>query len=217
MAITLEHALVDPRRGRLVEELRDAPDGLDVQTLAERLGVHPNTVRWHLGVLEDAGAVASRPAPRSARGRPRMVYRLEAGAAGGTRDEYRLLASMLSGAVATTPDGPAAAERAGRRWGRHLVTRPLPLVREDDGRAVDHVAALLAEQGFAPEAVDGEIRMRRCPFHDLAEAQPEIVCSVHRGLIDGALEELDSDLRVGELDVFVAPDLCVARLSPRVR
>ena len=57
--------------------------------------------------------------------------------------------------------------------------------------------------------------MRRCPFHDLAESQPEIVCAVHRGLIAGALEELGSGLEVEGLDVFVEPDLCVARLARR--
>jgi len=56
--------------------------------------------------------------------------------------------------------------------------------------------------------------MRRCPFHDLAEAQPEIICAVHKGLITGALQELGSELEVAGLDVFVEPDLCVARLRP---
>ena len=54
--------------------------------------------------------------------------------------------------------------------------------------------------------------MRRCPFHDLAETSPDVVCAVHKGLIDGALAELGSDLAVEGLDVFVRPDLCVARL-----
>ena len=65
---------------------------------------------------------------------------------------------------------------------------------------------------FAPEEGDDEIRMRRCPFHELAETQPDIVCAVHRGLISGALDELGSTLAVEALDVFVEPDLCVARL-----
>jgi predicted ArsR family transcriptional regulator len=53
------------------------------------------------------------------------------------------------------------------------------------------------------------------PFHDLAEAQPEIVCAVHRGLISGALEELSSELEVAGLDVFAEPDLCIAHLARR--
>jgi predicted ArsR family transcriptional regulator len=57
--------------------------------------------------------------------------------------------------------------------------------------------------------------MHRCPFHDLAEAQPEVVCAVHKGLVDGALTELGSELRVEGLDVFVRPDLCRARLARR--
>ena len=59
--------------------------------------------------------------------------------------------------------------------------------------------------------------MRRCPFHDLAEAHPEIVCPVHEGLISGALSALGSELEVEGLDVFVQPDLCIARLAPRSR
>jgi predicted ArsR family transcriptional regulator len=54
--------------------------------------------------------------------------------------------------------------------------------------------------------------MRRCPFHDLAETNPGIVCGVHRGLMAGALEALGSDLEVEGLDIFVQPDLCIARL-----
>jgi predicted ArsR family transcriptional regulator len=57
--------------------------------------------------------------------------------------------------------------------------------------------------------------MARCPFHALAESQPEVVCAVHKGLITGALSALGSDLEVECLDVFVRPDLCVARLARR--
>ena len=167
---SLTRALADDRRARLVDELRSEADGLDVQELARRLGLHANTVRWHLGVLRDAGAVSSTAAPVNGRGRPRILYRLE---------------------------------------------RPLPLARVNDAEATEQVVRLLDDQGFAAEAENGEIRMRRCPFHDLAEAQPDIVCAVHRGLISGALEELGSELEVEGLDVFVEPDLCIAHLARR--
>jgi predicted ArsR family transcriptional regulator len=206
-------AALERTRSRVEAALRTAPDGLDVPELAQRLGLHANTVRWHLGALADAGAVSSTPHPRAGRGRPRIVYRLGPGRETGTRDEYRLLATVLSGTLAASDDGPAAAERAGRAWGKFLTPRRLPLVQVDDAEARQTVSALLTEQGFCPEHGEGEIRMRRCPFHELAEAQPEIVCAVHKGLIDGAFEELGSDLRIAGLDVFVEPDLCIARLS----
>ena len=57
--------------------------------------------------------------------------------------------------------------------------------------------------------------MHRCPFHDLAEANPRIVCAVHRGLIEGALTELGSGLSVEALEIFPRPNVCVARLAAR--
>jgi predicted ArsR family transcriptional regulator len=209
---SVHRALGDERRSRIVAELRAVRQGLDVQELSRRVGLHQNTIRFHLGVLVDAGLVASRPAETSAPGRPRILYRLQADAAAARREEYRLLATVLAGTVAQRPAGSSEAEEAGRAWGRFLVRRPLPLVRVSDERATSEVVELLDQQGFAPEAAEGEIRMRRCPFHELAETHPEVVCAVHRGLISGALGELGSKLEVEALDVFVEPDLCVARL-----
>jgi predicted ArsR family transcriptional regulator len=199
-------------RARLEAALRAAPEGLDAEELAERLGVHANTVRWHLGALARADAVSSTPRPHVGRGRPRIVYQAT-GDQEGTRDEYRLLAAVLSATLAAQTDGAAACEAAGREWGRYLVPRRLPLARPSDGEACATVTELLAEQGFRPVVADGAVRMRRCPFHELAESRPQVVCAVHRGLIDGALEEIGSDLRVSKLDVFVEPALCIARLT----
>ena len=209
---TVHRALADPRRAQIVEELRRAPAGLDAAGLAGRLGLHANTVRFHLGVLGDAGLVESRAPARARRGRPRIVYRIARGASHDSTEEHRLLATILTGAVAEDADGPRRAEAAGRAWGRFLVRRPLPLVRTTDEAAEAEIVALLEQQGFEAEACSGEIHMHRCPFHDLAETHPEVVCAVHRGLIGGALEELGSDLELAELAVFPEPDLCVARL-----
>lgn len=211
---TRQHkALADERRARIVEELRASQGGLDVERLSERLGVHPNTVRWHLGKLDDAGMLESRPVGRTAPGRPRILYRLRPEAAAESREEYRLLATILAGAVSQEPEGPQRAEAAGRAWGRYLVERPQPLARLSHAQATEQVCGVLDAQGFAPDAAGREIRMRRCPYHDLAEQHPEVVCALHRGLISGALEELGSGLEVEGLDVFVRPDLCVARLA----
>jgi predicted ArsR family transcriptional regulator len=55
--------------------------------------------------------------------------------------------------------------------------------------------------------------MRRCPFHDLAETHPEVICSLHHGLASGALEEIGGPLEVRALRPFVEPGLCVLELS----
>jgi predicted ArsR family transcriptional regulator len=212
IATTRHRALADERRIRIVEELREAPDGLDAPELGRRLGLHANTVRWHLGILADAGIVGSCPAPRATPGRPRILYSLEPEPPEHRADEHRLLATVLTGALAGGSDGTRRAEGAGREWGRYLMARD-PLARTDDEDAVGEVVQLLDGQGFEPEAQGREIHMHRCPFHALAESQPEVVCAVHKGLMSGALSALGSELEVDGLDVFVRPDLCVARLA----
>ena len=213
-ATTSRHrALADARRVRIVEELSAAEGGLDASELAGRVGLHPNTVRWHLGILADAGLVGSSPAARARPGRPRILYSLEPEPAEHGTDEHRLLATVLTGALARGEDGAARAEEAGEAWGRYLLARD-PLARPR-GDGVEEVVELLDEQGFEPSAHDDEIHMARCPFHALAESQPEVVCAVHKGLMTGALSSLGSDLEVEGLDVFVRPDLCIARLVRR--
>jgi predicted ArsR family transcriptional regulator len=204
-------ALADERRSRIVEELRGERRGIDAQTLASRLNVHPNTVRWHLGILVDAGLVVARRARSRTPGRPRTLYVLSPDAAMPGRDEFRLLASVLTTALATETGGSVRSEDAGRVWGRYLTPRQPPFARTSTEEAIGDAVKLLGDQGFSPEAVDGEIHLRRCPYFDLAEQHPEIVCSVHRGLLAGALEESAPDLRV-VLEPFAAPNLCRVRL-----
>jgi predicted ArsR family transcriptional regulator len=210
----LHRALADGSRRRLVEELRRAPHGLDAHALAFRVGLHPNTVRWHLGVLRDAGLVDVRRAARATPGRPRSLYALRPGATQRERDEHRLLAAILTGVAAETEDAATRAERAGMAWGRYLAPRRTPLVLSTDEAVKADLVTMLDEQGFAPEPDAGGVALRRCPFYDLAEQHPEVVCAVHKGLIAGALDELGSDFEV-ELEPFVRADLCRVHLFRR--
>ncbi len=54
------------------------------------------------------------------------------------------------------------------------------------------LAADAPSLGFDPESVvddDGAtIAFTRCPFRELAEANPDLVCSLHRGLVEGFAE-----------------------------
>jgi len=211
---TLHRALADDRRAAIVEQLRAAGE-LDAAELGHRVGLHPNTVRFHLALLRDAGGVTSRPAGRGTPGRPRILYALEPSIAHDGAQEHRLLATMLAGAVAGLDDGPERAEEAGRAWGRYLVKRPLPLAHTSDDDAQAEIVELLAQEGFEPESAPGEIRMRRCPFYELAELHPQVVCAAHRGLIAGGLDELGSGLELAGIEIFPEPDVCIAHLARR--
>lgn len=214
MDTTRHRALAEPSRAHILETLAGAGEPLDAVELARRVGLHPNTVRWHLGVLADAGLVTSSPEHRTRPGRPRIVFTPAGEAEESGRRDYRLLAAVLAGSLSGSPEGPAAAERAGNAWGRYLVERPPPLARLDADAAADRVVHLLAEHGFEPEREDGDVVMRRCPFHDLAEQHGDVVCAVHLGLIRGALSEIGAPVTVTRLEPFVEPGLCRARLGP---
>ncbi len=212
---SVHRALADPRRVAIVEELRADSDGLDAHELARRLGLHPNTIRWHLGILADAAIITSHAGDRTTPGRPRIVYTISEDADAAEPENYRLLAAILTGTFSSIEDGASRAEEAGRAWGHYLVNSPPPHLRTSDARATQEIVDLLDQQGFRPEAAERQIRMRRCPFRELAETDPGIVCSVHRGLIAGALAELRSSLEIERLDAFVEPGLCIAHLRTK--
>jgi predicted ArsR family transcriptional regulator len=186
----------EQQRVAILEHLREAPAGLDVNELGTALGLHPNTIRWHVGALVDADLVVGRPERRHARGRPTVVYRPTSEGMTHGRDDYRLLATMLTGAVS-----PQAAYDTGVKWGTFL---------HQPGQGI---AELMNEQGFEAELKDGTICMRHCPFYALAENSPHVVCSLHRGIMDGALAADGSTTRVQRLDPFVEPQLCLAHLG----
>src|SRR6185437_14363636 len=79
------------------------------------------------------------------------------------------------------------------------------------------VAGMFDDLGFDPELAgdprDRQIRLRACPFRAAARANPEVVCSVHRGLMRGTLDRLGTPQTTVRLLPFVEPDLCLAHLT----
>lgn len=211
---TLEHrALADPTRERLLDLLRAAGEPLPVVALAAPLGLHPNTVRSHLQLLEQAELVVSAPDRTGGRGRPSIVFSAVPAEA---EQEHALLAASLASALEPLPDGETIAETAGRSWGGVMVERLEPGREPNDEACIERVANLLRRRGFAPEVAANELVMHRCPFRQLAERYPRVVCSFHAGLIDGALEELGSGVRLEGLEAWVTPSTCVARFASRM-
>jgi predicted ArsR family transcriptional regulator len=212
-------ALSDASRVRILEQLAAASGPLDARELAERVGLHPNTVRAHLEVLGQAELVSARAEERRRPGRPRIVYEaaerdLPAQELGG----YQLLAEILAGCLQSCAPEPAVqAEQAGFAWGRFLIRRPRPLTAVSSGETLAEVVRLQEELGFRPkiEAGEGggELRLHRCPFSEAAKAHQGVVCSVHLGLVRGALAELGGNVQLARLEPFAEPGLCVGHLS----
>jgi predicted ArsR family transcriptional regulator len=223
-----EQALTDPdsrpalgeSRGRVLDVLRAAGEPVGVQDVAEQVGLHPNTARFHLDGLVDAGFAERHAEDRSQPGRPRTVYlATEADLPAGQRS-YRLLAEMLTSLIADTLAEPEkAAETAGAAWGRYLAERPAPGQRIDAEEGVHRLSTVLAGAGFAPGPVADPSRpvlpLRHCPFREVAEQHRDVVCSLHLGLIRGVLAEVRAPLEADRVEPFVEPSLCLAHLRAR--
>ncbi|WP_282826583.1 helix-turn-helix transcriptional regulator [Gulosibacter sediminis] len=203
-------ALSAASRRRLLSVLID--DGpMDVTTLAETVGLHVTTARFHLDVLQQAGLIR-RTAGRAGRpGRPRQLYAATATAEPG--EAYRQLAAALTEVLATDPDaGPQLAERAGRHWAQMEIPVEEAMSWEEGTR---RISDLFERIGFAPRLVDDtaerHLELDACPFRDLARAYPEIVCRAHLGLLRGSLDRLGvPGVEEADLRPFVEPELCVA-------
>lgn len=202
-----------------MDVLRAAGRPMGVQEIAEQVGLHQNTARFHLDGLVDSGLVERQAEERSEPGRPRMVYiATEVDTPAGQRS-YRLLAAMLTSLVAdTVPEPGRAAETAGEVWGRYLAERPAPSQRVDAEEGVRRLSTVLADAGFAPDAVTDARRpvipLRHCPFREVAEEHQDVVCSLHLGLMRGVLAEVRAPLEADRLEPFVEPSLCLAHLAP---
>ncbi|MEX2324392.1 MAG: helix-turn-helix domain-containing protein [Nitriliruptoraceae bacterium] len=220
---TVHRALASPVRGRIIDTLVDSSP-CDIQELAAAMGLHPNTIRSHLVILEEAALVDYTHAAPAGRGRPRRLYR--AMAARWTEDGafgYELLASILAGVVASESSDPSRpTEQRAAEWGRRLVQehRITPGPPASTARALDHVTVMLDRLGFEPEvdlAAHGgpTLRLYQCPFRTVARDNPRVACAVHLGLTRGALEALGGGLQIRRFEPHLGAGPCVTMFGTR--
>lgn len=202
-----------PRR-RLLAILRGASEPLDAQELARITGQHVTTVRFHLDILTRESLVRQFQQPPRGRGRPRIGYRAVQRSVG-----YQDLAQMLADQLGPDPASrEAAGVAAGRAWGAKMDVpdRPVTTLREARELAV----SLMSELGFAPErdsSRDTEeqvvIPLTACPLRDLARTHSEVVCGVHRGMLEELVNRNGAGTTVEvALTPFVSDEVCELRL-----
>jgi predicted ArsR family transcriptional regulator len=205
-------------RSRVMHEL-DASDGaVGVLELADRLEMHPNTVRFHLDALVDARLAERRLEPRHHRGRPKVLYQALSHSRPVASRGHRHLAEILAGQLGRASADPVdAARHAGREWGRSLARQPRAAEYPEESEAVSQVTDVLAEIGFRPQVVASRRRidLHHCPFGDLVAARGEVVCAMHLGVIQGLLTELDAPIEAHRAEPFVNPHLCYIHVRAR--
>lgn len=212
-------ALGDNTRYAIYLELARSPLPLTTAEIAEMLDLHVNTVRPHLERMRDVGLLLVDTEARGGVGRPQHRYSLseEAPSLGLEPSPFPTLARMLVRAAAAGgldgADLREAGQEQGSNDGRQWPTK-------SDG--LDVVIGEQARLGFDPETAEAgdeaTIAFAHCPFRELAEQHPDLICAVHRGLVEGLVSCFD-DVEVAAFHSLVdrrpcQVDLTIARSVP---
>lgn len=230
-------AMASPVRRSIVETLQrfaaggqaaDTPVGVTGMTaaqLATELGLHVTTVRFHLDQLEAAGAVTSDFTAVFGVGRPRKVFSATnhlGDRPAVTSSHHRLLAELLTSSFSSG----LSPEQLGERWAGENVHVPTSPPASSPGQWLAKIGLLidvLRQWGYSTniETSDGgrscRIDLFDCPFMDLAQTNPEVVCGIHRGLLAGTLRQLGESQTDVSLRPFIEPKLCHAHITTKQR
>jgi predicted ArsR family transcriptional regulator len=180
--------LQEPVRRALYGHVVAAGGEVSRNQAAEAVGVQRGLAAFHLDKLVEAGLLevsyrrlGDRRGPGA--GRPAKLYRRAAGevAASLPPRSYQTAAQLLAEAV----------ERAGADLELHAVARE---AGQDAGRRLGaagsgaEVEGLLAARGYEPSREGATLRLRNCPFANLAAEFPVVVCAMNLALLQGLLD-----------------------------
>jgi predicted ArsR family transcriptional regulator len=215
--LDLLKTLGDNTRYAIYLELARSPRPLATADVAESLGLHANTVRPHLERMREVGLLDVRTDARSGVGRPQHLFSLAANAPslGLEPPTFPMLARMLVRLAESTGATADDAAEVGREQG--AIDADL---KTDAASCLEGLVEQLDGLGFDP-VVDGTddgetavIAFTHCPFRELAEAHPDLVCSLHRGMVEGFVEAM-GDASVDEFHPLVHRLPCQVTLTAR--
>ena len=197
-------SLDDPVRRRLYEVVTRLAGPVSRDEAASAAGIGRALAVYHLDKLVESGLLTasySRPPGRSGpgAGRPAKLYARSGREFTVTVPprEYDLAARLLVQAVEADPGrhSRVALAEAARRLGTELGSTfrpdadgPPPACRDTAER---DVKGMLTQQGYEPRRDgDGVIRLRNCPFHQLAEQHRDVICGMNLALVEGLVAGL---------------------------
>lgn len=197
-----DDVLAQPTRARLFATLSELRRPASTEELAALLELHPNGIRLHLERLSDAGLLARRQS-RHRRGRPRDMWAVAPGAypGGDPPSAYADLGRWLARVIQPKKTTLRTVEASGREIGNELAPT-------DDRVAEEKMHGALVSLGFQPrreiEPAGGlTYRLCNCPYRDAVRENRDVVCTLHRGITRGLLDEISPTT---ELTGFVALD-----------
>lgn len=234
--LALFKTLGDNTRYAIYLELARAPRPLTTAEIADTIGLHPNTVRPHLERMREVGLVEMSVSGRGEIGRPQHRYSLAADAPSlGLEPPVmpmlaRMVLRMADRLGAEPADAHATGEAEGARRAVEYASAPSslealvaeldrlgfdPIVSAADdaangGTGGDTVGAATASAGDQAAVVS----FANCPFGELAREHPDLVCSLHHGLISGFVDAM-GDTEVLEFCSVASRTPCRVTVSVR--
>jgi predicted ArsR family transcriptional regulator len=220
----LLRVLGDNTRYAIYLELARAPRPLVTAEIAETLGLHANTVRPHLERMREVGLLDVTTDARGEVGRPQHRYSLAADAPSLGLEPptmpvlARMVLAMAERLGASPSDAVAVGEAEGRARAAGYEAAP---------SALEALVADLDRLGFDPVVTDGDgadaddpdhvtavVAFANCPFSELAQAHPDLVCSLHRGLVAGFVAHM-GDAEIAEFCPLAHRTPCQVSVATR--
>lgn len=204
-------ALAAPTRAQILELIRvEGP--LTAKEVAGRSSLHPNVARGHLDVLVDAGLATVKWRRLAGGGRPAKLYE---SVPGHTEQGTTFVADMLATLIEQTGFSPEPARKVAFDTGERLGRRHRPISEHPtfDEQVVSLVKALSEVSGATRVSGRGddwvEVEDHDCPFRGIAQAHPELACSLDKSLKEGIMQALGADAYVEQVtSVAWGDDVC---------
>ena len=130
---------------------------------------------------------------------------------------YELAGRVFARALtAVAPAARGALQRAARAEGRRLGADARRSTNGNAGsdRLLANAIAVLDECGYDPARVNGEVRLRNCPFDALANECRPLVCGMNLALLRGLLAAAGARGTRAELRAPEAGSCCVVLKTP---
>lgn len=167
-----------PTRAKVLDALQQSSAPLTATDVAERLDLHPNSARHHLGQLVSAGFAERAPIPTHTTGRPRVGFSASLQAPPVSNQHLIELTTVLLEHFCSDDESAVA---VGAAWGRQL---------REERPTLDGVVEAMGESGFAPDIGGEFLTFGRCPFRErMSPDTLHAVCQVHLGYLQGAMPE----------------------------
>lgn len=216
--LDLFKALGDNTRYAIYLDLARSVRPLATADISDSLGLHPNTVRPHLERMREAGLLDVEVGGRGDIGRPQHRYSIapSAPSLGLEPPTMPVLARMVLAMAARLRASADDAEAVGRDEGQQ---RAKPY--RDAPSTLEALVSDLDRLGFDPLVTDSPddldaavVAFANCPFADLAQQHPDLVCGLHRGLVAGFVAEM-GDAEVDEFCTLTSRTPCRVTVASR--